>query len=122
MDVQQYGEYQLRLITTLGDDKMDMVHMAMGIGGESGEVVDVVKKHVAYGKPLDRAHLIEELGDLLFYMNGLIWMLDSSWDEVMGTNIRKLEARYPKGAFDASNAINRDKDAEQAAMQGTLAL
>ena len=117
MDIQEYGDYQTRLISSLGSREANLMHMATGISGEAGEVLDIVKKHFAYGKSLDRAHLVEELGDTLFYINGLLWMLDTSWDEVMITNIRKLEARYPSGTFNADHAINRDKAAEKAAME-----
>ena len=118
MDIQEYGEYQVRIITDLGDHQKNLMHMAAGISGEAGEVLDIIKKNFAYGKPLDTAHLVEELGDTLFYINGLLWMLDVSWDEVLTANIKKLEARYPDAKFNADHAINRDKEAEQAAMKG----
>ena len=118
MNIQTYGEYQLRLIPDLGTYKQNLVHMALGVGGEAGEVVDLCKKHFAYDKPLDVAHLVEEIGDLIFYVNGILALIDTSWDEVLTTNIKKLEARYPDAKFNADHAINRDKEAEQAAMKG----
>ena len=118
MNIQTYGEYQLRLIPDLGTYKQNLVHMALGVGGEAGEVVDLCKKHFAYDKPLDVAHLVEELGDLIFYVNGILALIDTSWDEVLTANIKKLEARYPNAKFNADHAINRDKEAEQAAMKG----
>lgn len=118
MNIQTYGEYQLRLIPDLGTYKQNLVHMALGVGGEAGEVVDLCKKHFAYDKPLDVAHLVEELGDLIFYVNGILALIDTSWDEVMAKNIAKLEARYPDATFKAEHAINRDKVAEKAAMEG----
>ena len=118
MKIEEYGQYQLRLINDLGSQRENLMHMAAGISGEAGEVLDIVKKYFAYGKSLDRAHLIEELGDTLFYINGLLWMLDTSWDDVMVTNITKLEARYPSGTFNADHAIHRDTAAEKAAMEG----
>ena len=118
MNIQEYGEYQLRLINDLGEPSLNLAHMAMGIAGEGGEIVDIVKKNFAYGKPLDTEHIVEEIGDLLFYVNGLLFMIDTSWDEVMRVNVAKLEARYPDAKFNADHAINRDVDAEQAAMKG----
>ena len=118
MDIQEYGSYQTRLISSLGSRQADLMHMAAGISGEAGEVLDIVKKNFAYGKPLDQAHVVEEIGDCIFYINGLLWMLDVSWDEVLTTNIRKLEARYPSGTFNADHAIHRDTAAEKAAMEG----
>ena len=118
MDIQEYGNYQVRLISDLGGYVDNLLHMAAGISGEAGEVLDIVKKAFAYGKPIDRAHLIEELGDAIFYVNGMLALLDTSWDEVLTTNIRKLEARYPSGTFNADHAIHRDTAAEKAAMEG----
>lgn len=118
MKIEEYGAYQTRIIRDLGSYESNLMHMAAGISGEAGEVLDIVKKNFAYGKPLDQAHLIEELGDIVFYINGLLWMIDTSWDEVLTTNIRKLEARYPSGTFNADHAIHRDTAAEKAAMEG----
>ena len=118
MKIEEYGNHQLRLINDLGGHVDNLMHMAAGISGEAGEVLDGIKKTFAYGKPIDRAHLIEELGDILFYVNGMIALLDTSWDEVLTTNIRKLEARYPSGTFNADHAIHRDTAAEKAAMEG----
>ena len=117
MDIQEYGNYQVRLISDLGGYVDNLMHMAAGISREAGEVLDIVNR-LAYGKPIDRAHLIEELGDAIFYVNGMLALLDTSWDEVLTTNIRKLEARYPSGTFNADHAIHRDTAAEKAAMEG----
>lgn len=120
MNIENYSAYQKRLINDLGSDKANLMHMAAGIAGEAGEVLDIVKKHFAYNKPLDKAHLVKELGDTLFYMSGLIDMIDSSWAEVMDVNIKKLEARYPDGGFDAARAINKDEVAEGVAIHGSV--
>ena len=99
------------------DPKSDMIHASLGIGGESGEILDIVKKHAFYGKPLDRMKLLEEIGDLLWYVNLLINDADSDFSEVFEMNIRKLEARYPNLRFEAHKAIHRDTEAEAAAME-----
>lgn len=49
----------------------NLIHMAVGIAGEAGELLDQVKKATIYRKPLDRENVVEELGDLEFYMEGL---------------------------------------------------
>lgn len=112
MDAKTY--MQLALRTASEENKM--IHACFGIGGESGEILDIVKKSVFYGKELNREHLVEEIGDALWYFNLLIHALDSSWGEVFEANIRKLEARYPNLRFEADKAVNRDKGAEKAAM------
>lgn len=66
----------------------------LGLGGEGGEVIDPIKKHVFHGKPLDREHMIEELGDVLWYVNLAARTLDCPLSDVMTRNIRKLEERH----------------------------
>lgn len=116
MKIEQYSILAARTLKSLGNREFDLAHMSLGIGGEAGEVQDIVKKHIAYDKDLDLGHLAEEVGDLVFYINGLLIMADLTWGDVLSKNIAKLEARYPGFTFDADKAINRDKDAEQAAM------
>lgn len=118
MNLDLYSTLAIRTLNDLGNLKANLAHMALGITGEAGEVADIIKKHYAYGKPLDTLHLVEEVGDIMFYLNGLLDLLGSSWDEVLEVNIKKLEARYPDLKFNADHAINRDVDAECEAMIG----
>lgn len=120
MDAQQYSELALRTAKQFDGENMDLMHAAAGMAGEAGEVVDAVKKIIFYGKPVDRKHLIEEMGDQLWYINLMISKLDSSWSEVFEVNIAKLEARYPGLRFDADKAINRNTDAEAKAISKVL--
>lgn len=118
MNLDQYSLLAIRTLNDLGNLKANLAHMALGITGEAGEVADIIKKHYAYGKPLDKLHLVEEIGDIMFYLNGLLAELDVEWSEVLEVNIKKLEARYPDLKFNADHAINRDVDAECEAMIG----
>ena len=68
--------------------------MMMGISGEAGELLDAIKKHVIYQKPLDRENAIEELGDIEFYLEGLRQGLGISRQETLDANIKKLSVRY----------------------------
>lgn len=72
----------------------DLVHAGMGISGESGELLDAIKKHVVYGKELDRMNIIEELGDLMFYMHAMMNLLGISEQQVLQHNACKLMVRY----------------------------
>jgi len=72
----------------------DMLHMAVGISGEAGELLDAVKKATIYKKPIDRDNVIEELGDLEFYMEGLRQNLGITRQETLDANIAKLSVRY----------------------------
>lgn len=112
-----HQEYSARAIVLAGNQPK-FIHAALGIAGEAGEVVDIVKKVEMYNKPLNHDHLIEELGDLLWYVNLMIQAAGSTWGEVFERNIAKLEARYPDKVFNRDQAINRNKEAEQAAMRG----
>lgn len=71
-----------------------ILHMVVGISGESGELLDCVKKAVIYRKPIDMNNLIEELGDLEFYMEGLRQSFGITRSQTLGHNITKLSKRY----------------------------
>ena len=82
----------------------------VGLAAESGEFLEIVKKMVFQGKPWsdsNREHLIIELGDVMWYVAQACMALDSSFDEVIEGNIKKLEKRYPGGAFDIHKSENR---------------
>lgn len=77
-------------------EKRQMV-WGLGIAGEAGEVADILKKHYGHGKPFDRAHFIQELGDVLWYVTALAYSVGSDLEEVARVNDAKLRARYPDG-------------------------
>ena len=82
----------------------------VGINAEGGEFLEIVKKMVFQGKPWNednREHLIIELGDILWYVAQATMALDISFDEVIATNVKKLEKRYPGGEFDVFKSENR---------------
>ena len=77
---------------------------------------DRVKKHWAYGKELDQANVIEELGDLRFYYQAMLNMFGLTDEDVCAMNMDKLQKRYPTGVYRDQDAIARaDKQAEQLA-------
>ena len=74
----------------------------VGLSAESGEFLEIVKKMVFQGKPWNddnREHLIIELGDVLWYVAQACMALEVDFDEVVETNVKKLEKRYPGGEF-----------------------
>ncbi len=104
------NEYQELAMTTLNKDlnKKDiLINGVMGLCGESGEAIDIVKKHLAQGHELDREHLIKELGDIAWYLAETATALDVTLEEVLSGNIEKLKKRYPEG-FDKERSIQRD--------------
>jgi NTP pyrophosphatase (non-canonical NTP hydrolase) len=102
-----------RVTTDAGLSIMRARHLdlaALGLAGESGEVVDVIKKHVHHGKPLDRAKLVDELGDVLWYLAYLASIEGIDLAEVATANSRKSRARFPNGfSFAAANARADEK-------------
>jgi len=95
------------IASEITDSKMDAIHMALGIGGESGELVDVIKKWVAYGTELDLDNVIKEMGDLEFYLEGLRQCLNIDRSEVLYNNYKKLEKRYMDFEFTQEQAVLR---------------
>lgn len=90
---------------TAGDQEL-LVLGALGLAGEAGEVVDLIKKHLFHKKSLDRDKLILEMGDLRWYMEALLVKINATMEEVEAVNIKKLRARYPNG-FNAEDAAAR---------------
>jgi NTP pyrophosphatase (non-canonical NTP hydrolase) len=84
-----------------------LLHMAVGIAGEAGELLDAIKKAVIYKKPLDIDNVIEELGDLEFYMEGLRQGTTISRELVLAQNIAKLSKRYSSGSYSDKQAAAR---------------
>ncbi len=70
---------------------------ALGLAGEAGEAIEHVKKHVFHGRPLDRAELAKEIGDVLWYLAALASGADISLDACALGNVAKLAKRYPEG-------------------------
>ena len=103
------NEYQQLAMTTLNPalDKRDvLINGVMGLCGEAGEAIDIVKKHLAQGHKLDRDKLIGELGDIAWYLAEAAMALDVDLESVLTRNIEKLKARYPEG-FDSTRSVNR---------------
>ena len=112
-----YRVYDKEFLARFSDPKsIRILHGAMGITGEAGEIMEMLKKHLNYNRELDLLDLKEELGDICWYMAIILDELDSSFEEIMYINIKKLSKRYSKG-FSESAANNRDKEAERAVIK-----
>ena len=97
------------IIASLTGAKANLWHLGTGVGGEAGELLDAIKKHVIYGKDLDLDNVIEELGDLEFYMQGIRSALGVTRAEVLEANVAKLEKRYAKKYTDQAAIERADK-------------
>ena len=84
-----------------------ILHMAVGVSGEAGELLDAVKKHAVYQKQLDFDNVREEAGDILFYLTGLLNELGLTLNECIEANVEKLSKRYPEKRYTNEAAIAR---------------
>lgn len=84
-----------------------LMHAALGICGEAGELADAIKKHVIYGKPMDYNNVLEELGDLRFYMQALQNLLAITEQRILQNNADKLSVRYKQLTYSDNAAISR---------------
>ena len=102
-------DYQKLAMTTLNPalSKKDvLINGVMGLCGESGEAIDIVKKWLAQGHELDKERLAKELGDICWYLAETATALDLSLEDILAANIEKLKKRYPEG-FNAERSIHR---------------
>lgn len=101
---------QLALRTSSHGSSGDMVlNGVMGLNGEAGECIDIVKKHLFQGHPLDTDKLLDELGDVLWYVAITADGIGVPLENIMQHNIDKLRKRYPDG-FDAERSIHREDE------------
>lgn len=89
------------------DEQVMLVWCATGLAGETGEVMEHIKKGVFHQHGINRDQLRKELGDVLWYVAGLCSILGLDLDDVMRANIDKLKARYPDG-WNHQQSINRE--------------
>src|SRR5262249_12605893 len=94
-----------------------LLHAMIGLCTESGEIQDQLKKHIFYGKPIDTTNLVEEMGDLFWYLGIMANTLGVSFEEIMAKNNAKLRARYGD-KFTETAALNRNLNAERNILEG----
>ena len=105
------NEYQKLAMVTLNPelDKKDvLINGVMGLCGESGEAIDIVKKHLAQGHELDKEKLAKELGDVAWYLAETATAIGYDLEDIFQMNIDKLKKRYPEG-FSVEKSVNRDE-------------
>ncbi len=110
MTINEYQKLALRTLNPALDEKDVLINGVMGLCGEAGEAIDIVKKHLAQGHPLDREALLKELGDVAWYLAETAHALGADLESVLAANIEKLRRRYPEG-FEAEKSMERTEDA-----------
>lgn len=115
MEIKDYIEQSERTLIDKGHDQ-NLLHAAMGIGTEAGEMLDQFKRVIFYGKDLDVVNVKEEIGDLMWYIAILVRELDLDFNEILQLNIDKLKARFPE-KFTQDNALNRNLEKERSILE-----
>ena len=110
MNVNEYQREAMTLLNPALAHKDVLMNALMGLCGESGEAIDLMKKHLYQGHDLDREKLIRELGDIAWYLAEAATGLDIDLSEVLQGNLDKLHARYPQG-FDTKRSQHREDEA-----------
>ena len=103
------NEYQKLAMTTLNPELSNrdvLINSVMGLCGEAGEAIDIVKKWMAQGHELDKERLAGELGDVAWYLAEAATALEIPLEDIFQGNIDKLRARYPEG-FSTERSMNR---------------
>ena len=103
------NDYQALAMTTLNpalSRKEVLINSVMGLCGESGEAIDIVKKWLAQGHELDKEHLAKELGDIAWYLAEAATALDIPLEDILQANLDKLKKRYPVG-FEIRRSLTR---------------
>lgn len=105
MTINEYQDLAMRTLNPQLSRKDVLLNSVMGLCGESGEAIDIVKKWLAQGHPLDKAHLIRELGDVAWYLAEAATALDIPLERILMENIEKLKNRYPEGFQKERSAV-----------------
>lgn len=107
------NDYQRLTRRTVPSDmsQEDLLEMGiMGACGEAGEMIEVLKKARFQGRELDRDRVLNELGDLLWYLPRICDALGVTMSEVAKANLKKLQRRYPNGWNAEDGIAKRDRD------------
>ena len=110
MNVNEYQKEAMTLLNPAIPQKDVLLNALMGLCGESGEAIDLMKKHLYQGHELDRDKLIKELGDVAWYLAEAATGLNIDLSEVLQRNLDKLHVRYPQG-FDTQRSQHREQEA-----------
>lgn len=116
MDIKKYAEWTGNTCAKLENSSLDNLHMLLGMITEIGELSDIFKKELAYKKDVDWVNVKEELGDILYYLSSFCRLNNLDLNEILETNVKKLETRYPN-KFSEEKALHRDLDKERSILE-----
>lgn len=108
MTVNEYQKLAMRTDNPRATWADNMFDGLLGLNGEAGECADIMKKHFFQGHEFEEKDMIEELGDVAWYLAKCATALGIDLEDIFRANIQKLEGRYPDG-FDSERSVNREK-------------
>ena len=108
MTINEYQNLSMRTLNPALDKKDVLINSVMGLCGESGEAIDIVKKWLAQGHDLDKAKLATELGDIAWYLAEAATALELPLEEILAANIEKLKKRFPEGFSAEASLVRAD--------------
>ena len=120
MKFEEYIKKAERTCSKLETKELDNLHQVLGMVTEVGELADVFKKNMAYGKEIDWVNVNEELFDILWYIANFCRINNIDFEKGLETNIEKLEARYPEKFFTEERADKRDLKKERAVLENRI--
>lgn len=106
MTINEYQQLAMRTLNPELSQRDVLINGVMGLCGESGEAIDIVKKWLAQGHELDKEHLAKELGDIAWYLAETAYALGIPLESILQGNIDKLRKRFPEG-FDTVRSVER---------------
>lgn len=106
MTINEYQKEALKIESGMAKEYPRILNGLMGLNGEAGETIDILKKHYYQGHPLDKEHLAKELGDVAWYIAISADAIGYDLETILQMNVDKLKARYPDG-FDPERSMHR---------------
>lgn len=107
MTANEYQKEALRTESGMALKPSDrLLNGLMGLNGEAGEAIDLMKKFMFQGHELDKEHMARELGDIAWYLAISADAIGYDLESILRLNVLKLQARYPDG-FQVGNSVNR---------------
>ena len=114
MTLKEYEHHALRTANggtkTLNEDERLILNCCLGLAGESGELVDMVKKYLFHDHPFDTENAVKELGDIHWYWSVMCHTIGVDPNEVLRRNVEKLYKRYPNGFSPEDSIARRDQE------------
>ncbi len=108
MNLAEY-ESEVKRTLNLGESEdRQLMNYALGLGDETGRVLELIKKSEFHGYRLNKEEMRRELGDVLWYLTALGWRYGLSLESIAQANVKKLSERFPNG-FYATGRLNEPR-------------